>query len=154
VAARDRLARRATRPRTAVPWQERSRRDLRRGKAEASASLTTGGRRIIMQGADAQSDDVWRWRPDAVSSEEPRTVSSLNPSGGGEALMVRQVRRRSWPSESVWLHRLVPESTTSSNFYFSSPSSTSHRQSYSPREITFRLFFSITKATPRFALIR
>jgi hypothetical protein len=48
-----------------------------------------------MQGDDVQSDDVWRWRPDAVSSEEPRTVSSLNPSGGGEALMARPVRRRS-----------------------------------------------------------
>jgi hypothetical protein len=39
----------------------------------------------------------------------------LDPSGGGEALMARQVRRRSWPSESVWLHRLVPESTTSNS---------------------------------------
>jgi hypothetical protein len=34
-----------------------------------------------------------------------------------------------------------------------SPSSSSHRQFYSPREFTFRLFFSTTKATPRFALI-
>jgi hypothetical protein len=42
-----------------------------------------------------QSDDVWRWRPDAVSSEEPRTVSSLDSRGGGEALMARQVGRRS-----------------------------------------------------------
>jgi hypothetical protein len=42
-----------------------------------------------------QSDDVWRWRPDAVSSEEPRTASSLDPRGSGEALMARQVRRRS-----------------------------------------------------------
>jgi hypothetical protein len=39
----------------------------------------------------------------------------LDPSGGGEALMARQVRRRSWPSESVRLHRLVPESTTSNS---------------------------------------
>jgi hypothetical protein len=87
VAARDRLARRATRSRTAVPWQERSRRDLRRGKAEASASPTTGGRRITMQGDDVQSNDVWRWRPDAVSS--------LDRRGGGEALIARQVGRRS-----------------------------------------------------------
>jgi hypothetical protein len=95
VAARDRLARRATRSRTAVPWQGRSRRDLRRGKAEASAGSATGGRRITMQGDDVQSDDVWRWRPDAVSSEEPRTASSLDPRGSGEALMARQVGRRS-----------------------------------------------------------
>jgi hypothetical protein len=40
-----------------------------------------------MQGNDVQSNDVWRWRPDAVSS--------LDPRGGGEALIVRQVGRRS-----------------------------------------------------------
>jgi hypothetical protein len=61
VADRDRPTRRATRSRTAVPWQGRSRRDLRRGKAEVSAGLTTGGRGIIMQGDDVQGDDVWRW---------------------------------------------------------------------------------------------
>jgi hypothetical protein len=108
MAARDRPARRATRSRTAVPWQGRSRRDLRRGKAEASAGLTIGGKRITMQGDDVQSNDVWRWRPDAVSSEEPCTVSSLNPSEGGEALMARQVGRRSCPSEPMWLCRFVP----------------------------------------------
>jgi hypothetical protein len=32
-------------------------------------------------------------------------------------------------------------------------SNTSHRRSYSPREFTFRPFFSMTKVTPRFALI-
>jgi hypothetical protein len=58
---RDRPIRRATRSRTAVPWQGRPWRDLRHGKAEVSAGLTTGGRRIIMQGDDVQSDDVWRW---------------------------------------------------------------------------------------------
>jgi hypothetical protein len=87
VAARDRLARRATRSRTVVPWQGRSWRDLRHGQAEASAGPTTGGRRITMQGNDVQSNDVWRWRPDAVSS--------LDPRGGGETLIARQVRRRS-----------------------------------------------------------
>jgi hypothetical protein len=35
----------------------------------------------------------------------------------------------------------------------SSPSSTSHRQSCSPREFIFHPFSSTTKATPRFALI-
>jgi hypothetical protein len=30
-----------------------------------------------------------------VSSEEPRTASSLDPRGSGEALMARQVGRRS-----------------------------------------------------------
>jgi hypothetical protein len=35
----------------------------------------------------------------------------------------------------------------------SSPSSTSHRRSCSPREFTFLLFSSTTKAIPRFALI-
>jgi hypothetical protein len=34
-----------------------------------------------MQGDDVQSDDVWRWRSVAVSSEEPRTESSLDPRG-------------------------------------------------------------------------
>jgi hypothetical protein len=48
-----------------------------------------------MQGDDEPSDDVWRWRPDAVSSEEPRTASFLDPRGGGEALMARRVGRRS-----------------------------------------------------------
>jgi hypothetical protein len=94
VATQDRLARRATRSCTVVPWQGRSRRALRRGKAEASADLATGGRRITMQDNDVWSDDVWRWRPDAVSSELPRTASSLEPRGSGEALMPRQVGRR------------------------------------------------------------
>jgi hypothetical protein len=58
VAARGRPARRATRPRTAVTWQGRPRRDLQRGKAEASAVPATGGRRVTMQGDDVQSDDV------------------------------------------------------------------------------------------------
>jgi hypothetical protein len=40
-----------------------------------------------MQGNDVQSNDAWRWRPDAVSS--------LDPRGGREVLIVRQVRRRS-----------------------------------------------------------
>jgi hypothetical protein len=35
----------------------------------------------------------------------------------------------------------------------SSPSSSSHHQSCSSREITFHPFFFTTKATPRFALI-
>jgi hypothetical protein len=35
----------------------------------------------------------------------------------------------------------------------SSPSSSSYRQSCSSRKFTFRVFSSITKATPRFALI-
>jgi hypothetical protein len=35
----------------------------------------------------------------------------------------------------------------------SSPSSTSRRQSFSPRDFTFHLFFFTTKATPRFSLI-
>jgi hypothetical protein len=52
VAAWDGPARRATRSRMAVPWQGRSRRDLRRDKAEASAGPATGGRRITMQGDD------------------------------------------------------------------------------------------------------
>jgi hypothetical protein len=95
VAVRDRLTRRATRSRTAVPWQGWSRRDLRRGKAEASAGSTTGGRRITTQGDYMQSDDVGRWRPDAVSSEEPCTASVLDPRRSGEALMARQVGRRS-----------------------------------------------------------
>jgi hypothetical protein len=48
VAARDRLARRATRSRAAVPWQVRSRRDLRCGKAEASdAELLRKDRRCV-----------------------------------------------------------------------------------------------------------
>jgi hypothetical protein len=72
VATQDRLARRATRSRMVVPWQGWSWRDLRHGKAEVSAGSATGGRRITMQGNDVRSDDVWRWRPDAVSSEEPR----------------------------------------------------------------------------------
>jgi hypothetical protein len=101
VAARDRPARRATRSRTVVPWQGRSRRDLRRGKAEASAGSATGGRRITMQGDDVQSDDVWRWRPDAVSSEEPHTASSLDPRGGGEVPMARQVGRRSYGAKAA-----------------------------------------------------
>jgi hypothetical protein len=101
VAAQDRLARRATGSRTAVPWQGRLRRDLRRGKAEASAGPAIGGRRITMQGDDVQSDDVWRWRPDAMSSEDPRTASSLDPRGGGEALMARQVGRRSCGAKAV-----------------------------------------------------
>jgi hypothetical protein len=64
---------------------------LRHGKAEASAGPTTGGRRITMQGNDVQSNDVWRWRPDAVSS--------LDPRGGGEALTARQVGRRSYEAK-------------------------------------------------------
>jgi hypothetical protein len=48
-----------------------------------------------MQDDDVQSDNVWRWRPDAMSSEEPHTASSLDPRGGGEAFMARQVGRRS-----------------------------------------------------------
>jgi hypothetical protein len=244
VAARDRLARRATRSRTAVPWLGRPRRDLRRGKAEASAGPATGGRRITMQGDDVHSDDGWRWRSVAVSSEKPRTASSLDPSGSGEALMARQVgrrncgakaavrrdelegasmqpntavlqgatrvcwpcfsgthacakeglareqldpggSRRSCPSEPMRLHRLVPgvhnvqqflpswiaqplsprvstKTTPLAIFHprqpfpanlfvihgTSSPSSTSHRRSFSSREFTFCLFFSTTKVCP------
>jgi hypothetical protein len=55
VAARDRLARRATRSRTAVPWQGRPRRDLRRGKAEASASPAVGR---VVQGDNVQGNGV------------------------------------------------------------------------------------------------
>ncbi|PUZ41724.1 hypothetical protein GQ55_3G335100 [Panicum hallii var. hallii] len=36
----------------------------------------------------------------------------------------------------------------------SSPSSSSHRQSCSPREFTFRVFSSTTKATPRYDYFR
>jgi hypothetical protein len=39
------------------------------------------------------------------------------------------------------------------NHGISSSSSSSHHQSGSPRKFTFHLFFFITKATPRFALI-
>jgi hypothetical protein len=53
MAARDRLARRATRSRTVVTWRGWPRRDLRRGKAEASASPAVGG---AMQSDDVQGD--------------------------------------------------------------------------------------------------
>jgi hypothetical protein len=62
MAARDRLARRATRSRTAVTWQGRPRRDLRRGKAEASASPAVGGamQNVDVQGGDAATELVYR----------------------------------------------------------------------------------------------
>jgi hypothetical protein len=51
-----------------------------------------------------------------------------------------------------------PRQPSPTNFFVilrisSSLSSSYRRQSYSPREFTFRVFFFITKATPRFALI-
>jgi hypothetical protein len=58
VAARDRPARRTTRPCTAITWQGRPRRDLRRGKAEASAGPAIGGKGVTVQGNDVQRDDV------------------------------------------------------------------------------------------------
>jgi hypothetical protein len=70
-------------------------------KAEASAGSATGGRRITMQGDDVQNGDVWRWRPVAVSSEEPRTASSLEPRRSGEAFMARRVERRSYGAKAV-----------------------------------------------------
>jgi hypothetical protein len=49
-----------------------------------------------------------------------------------------------------------PRQPFPANFFvthgISSPSISSHRQSCSPREFTFRVFSFITKATPRFAL--
>jgi hypothetical protein len=50
----------------------------------------------------------WRWQPDAMSSEEPRTVSSLGPRGGEEAFMARRVRKvelRSEGSSRAWRAR-------------------------------------------------
>jgi hypothetical protein len=55
VVARDRLARRATRSRTAVPWQGRPRRDLRCGNAEANASPAVGR---AVQGDNVQDNGV------------------------------------------------------------------------------------------------
>jgi hypothetical protein len=55
VVARDQLARRATRSRTAVPWQGRPRRDLRRGKAEVNASPAEGR---AVQGDNVQDNGV------------------------------------------------------------------------------------------------
>jgi hypothetical protein len=54
-----------------------------------------------MQGDDVQGDDAWRWRPVAVSSEEPRTTSFLEPRGSGEAFMARRVERRSYGAKIV-----------------------------------------------------
>jgi hypothetical protein len=74
-------------------------------------------------------------------------------------------------TSSSWQHRLSSPRITMrntppailhplqfpANFFVthgtSSPSSSYHRQSCSPREFTFHLFFSTTKAIPRFALI-
>jgi hypothetical protein len=50
------------------------------------------------------------------------------------------------------LHPLQPFPASFVTHGISSPSSTSHRQSCSPREFTFHPFSSTTKATPRFAL--
>jgi hypothetical protein len=36
-----------------------------------------------MQGNDVQSNDVWRWRPDAVSSLDPRGGGSTLAAGRG-----------------------------------------------------------------------
>jgi hypothetical protein len=83
VAARDRPARRATRSRTAVPRRGRPRRDLRRGQAEVSAGSTTGGRRIIMQGNDVQSDDVWRGRRSCKTRRSERNCTGTFASASG-----------------------------------------------------------------------
>jgi hypothetical protein len=146
MAARDRLARRATRSHTAVPWQRRSRRDLQRGKADASAGPATGGRRITMQGNDVQSDGVQhmavfplgklRSRPswcaggsrlmdikgrrgegNGRSPAALRTArgefgggqvrADLDPRGGGEALMARQVGRRSGEMKAAVIARRI-----------------------------------------------
>jgi L-fucose isomerase-like protein len=56
--ARGRPARRAARPSTAVAWRGRPWRDLRCGKAEASAGLATRGKGVTVQGNDVQRDDV------------------------------------------------------------------------------------------------
>jgi hypothetical protein len=58
VTARGRPARRAARPSTAVAWRGQPRRDLRRGKAEASAGPATRGKVVTVQGNDVQRDDV------------------------------------------------------------------------------------------------
>jgi hypothetical protein len=105
-----------------------------------------------MQGDDVQSDDVWRWRPDAVSSEEPRTVSSLDPRGGGEALMARQVGRRSYRAKAAVRRdelggaSMQPSTATPSGKLLCHPWSLVVVELFSspilsPREFTFYPFF-------------
>jgi hypothetical protein len=105
-----------------------------------------------MQGDDVQSDDVWRWRPDAVSSEEPRTVSSLDPRGGGEALMARQVGRRSYRAKAAVRRdelggaSMQPSTATPSGKFLCHPWSLVVVELFSspilsPREFTFYPFF-------------
>jgi hypothetical protein len=87
--------------------------------------------------------------------------ANLDPRRGGEALMARQVGRRSCGAKAAVrrdeLGGTSMQPSTADSFVthgISSPSSTSHRQSCLSREFTFRSFSSITKTTRRFALIR
>jgi hypothetical protein len=68
-------------------------------------------------------------------------------------LLPPQVAVRNIPPAILHPLQLIPPASFFVTHGTSSPSSTSHRQSCSSREFTFRLFFSTIKATPRFALI-
>jgi hypothetical protein len=76
VAAWGRPAREATRPRTAVAWRGRPRRDLRRGKAEASTGPATGEGGGAVQDNDKQLRGV---QDDGVQGSHARRQRKFNP---------------------------------------------------------------------------
>jgi hypothetical protein len=52
-----------------------------------------GGGRTVMQGEPERKAAERRWRPDATSSKEPRTASSLHPCKGRSRSSATWVRR-------------------------------------------------------------
>jgi hypothetical protein len=85
-----------------------------------------------------------------VSSQGSTTSSSSYPSLITQPTTVTTGYREEYPP--AIFHPLQPSRQNfSATHGISSPSSTSHRQSCSSREFTFRPFSSTTKATTRFA---
>jgi hypothetical protein len=128
--ARGRAARRATRPRTAVTWQGRPRRDLQCGKAEASVSSSrkrsseertcvrqkhTQGNRGATEAGSATACLQTAWRPGFPSRVRPRRVLGVGRrrpqivmrlrfwqgEPEGEAAKQRRRSGRNWTSASA-----------------------------------------------------
>jgi hypothetical protein len=133
------------------------------GRAQATTELSTGGSRgmgIRGRRGEGNGRSPTSSRTTRGEFGGGQVRANLDPRGGGEALMARQVGRRSCVAKAAVrrdeLGGTSMQPSTADSFIthgISSPSSTSHRQSCLPREFTFRVFSFITKATPRFALI-
>jgi hypothetical protein len=131
--------------------------EVRKGVGIANQSGPIGFFLESTTSSSSYPSPIVRARPQHVEeAREPSYRASLDPFARTSLLWQSRLSSPRITTETTPSAIFHPRQPFPANFFVthgtSSPSSTSHRRSCSPRKFTFRQFSSTTKSTSRFAL--